>query len=839
MLSRPVRAVTLAILIVAPVLALREAQGVAAQVPTASDPPKYVLPPQPIVDVFDAEFLPQTTVSPNKQVLALTKARPHPTIAELAQPMLRLAGSRVNPKTNGPHRVIGPAGTGIYSITLKKIADGAEVNVTVPQQARISHMKFSPDGSRLAFLHTKDSAIELWVADGLTGAAKAVVAGADRINAATGDPCDWLRDNLTMVCQLVPAGRGPAPVAPSVPAGPNVHENYGKAAPAPTYEDLLKNAHDDALFDHYFTSQLAAINTGTGAKAPLGRPSIFSNVTPAPGGQHVLVSRIRKPFSHTIPMNGFPQEVEIWTRAGDVAKKIADLPSREGTPLTGVEPGPRAFQWRADQPATIVWVEALDGGDLKNKVPFRDKVLSLPVPFSAPPAEVAKTEWRYAGISYSDAGIGLLNENDRASRRTRTWILEPGAAPRKVWDRKQDAAYDNPGTPVTRRDAGSPAGGGGGRGGGSSSSPIIQNGDYIYLSGQGASPEGDRPFLDRLNVKTLQTERIFRSSAESLESFVAPLNDEMTRFLTRYETQKEAPNFFTRDVGSTAKRPVTQFKDPQPGIRDILRQYVTYKRKDGVTLSGTLYLPPGYKQGTKLPVIMWAYPREFGDADSASQVSGSPSSFTAIRGASHMFLLLSGYAIFDNPTMPIIGPGETANDTYVEQLVASAQAAIDKVVEMGVADRDRIGIGGHSYGGFMTGNLLAHSRLFRAGFAESAAYNRSLTPWGFQAERRSFWEVPDIYTKMSPFWYAHQIKDPILLMHGEVDDNTGTYPIQSERLYAALKGHGAIVRYVTLPHEAHGYAARETLLHVHAERLNWFDKYVKNAGARSTTDAQR
>ena len=853
MLTRPVRAVAFAVLILAPVLALRpfdvlgvvpsvvvrlQAQGIAAQVPTASDAPKYALPPQSIVDVFDAEFLPQTTLSPTKQVVALAKARAHPTIAELSQPMLRLAGSRVNPKTNGPHRASGLPGTGIYSIALKKIADGAEVNVTMPPQARISHMKFSPDGSRLAFLHTKDNGIELWVADSATGAAKAVVTGADRINATIGDPCDWLRDNVTMVCELVPAGRGPAPAEPTVPPGPNVHESYGKAAPAPTYEDLLKSAHDDALFDYYFTSQLAAINTGTGAKAPIGRPAIFSNVTPSPGGQHVLVSKIKKPFSHTIPMNGFPQEVEIWTRAGEVAKKIADLPSREGTPLTGVEPGPRGYRWRADQPATIVWVEALDGGDLKNTVPFRDKVLSLSAPFSAQPAELAKTEWRYAGIEYTDTGIALLNENDRASRRTRTWILEPGAAPRKVWDRKQDAAYANPGTPVTRRNTGGAAGGGG-RGGGGDASPIIQNGDYIYLSGEGASPEGDRPFLDRLNVKTLQTERIFRSSAESLESFVAPLNNEMTRFLTRYETQKEAPNFYTRDVGSTAKRPVTQFKDPQPGIREILRQYVTYKRNDGVTLSGTLYLPPGYKQGTKVPVIMWAYPREFGDADSASQVSGSPNSFTAIRGASHMFLLLSGYAIFDNPTMPIIGPGETANDSYVEQLVASAQAAIDKVVEMGVADRDRIGVGGHSYGGFMTANLLAHSRLFRAGFAESGAYNRSLTPWGFQAERRSFWEAPDIYTKMSPFWFAHQIKDPILLMHGEVDDNTGTFPIQSERLYAALKGHGATVRYVTLPNEAHGYAARETLLHVIAERLNWFDKYVKNAGARSTTDAQR
>jgi dipeptidyl aminopeptidase/acylaminoacyl peptidase len=831
MLTRPVRAILLAALVFAPGLVLRQAASVSAQVPTAADPPKYVLPPQAIVDVFDAEFLPQTIVSPNRQIVALTKARAYPTIAELAQPMLRLARARVNPKSNGPHRASGLPGTGIYAIALKKIADGSEVNVTMPPQAKVSHLKFSPDGSKLAFLQTRETAIELWIADGTSGAAKAVAAGTDRINATIGDPCDWLNDSVTMVCELVPGGRGPAPAEPAVPSGPNVHESYGKAAPAPTYEDLLKNAHDDALFEYYFTSQLAAINTATGAKTSIGRPAIFASVTPSPSGQQLLVTRIKKPFSHLIPMNGFPQDVEVWNRAGDLTKRFVELPSREGVPLTGVEPGPRSFQWRADQPATVVWVEALDGGDLKNQVPFRDTVRSLAAPFTAQPTEIAKTEWRYDGIAYTDRGAALLTENDRASRRTRTWLLDGTAAPRKLWDRKQDAAYDNPGTPVRRRDSGASGGGGSAR--------IIQNGDYIYLTGQGASAEGDRPFLDRLNLKTLQTERIFRSSAESLESFVAPLNDEMTRFVTRYETQKDAPNLYTRDAGSTAKQAVTQFKDPQPGIRGILRQYVTYKRNDGVTLSGTLYLPPGYRQGTKLPVIMWAYPREFGDADSASQVSGSPNSFTAIRGASHMFLLLSGYVIFDNPTMPIIGPGETANDTYVEQLVASAQAAIDKVVEMGVADRDRIGLGGHSYGGFMTANLLAHSRLFRAGFAESAAYNRSLTPFGFQAERRTFWEVPDLYAKMSPFWFAHQIKDPILLMHGEADDNSGTFPIQSERLYMALKGHGATVRYVTLPHEAHTYAARETLLHVIAERLNWYDKYVKNAGARGTTDLQR
>jgi dipeptidyl aminopeptidase/acylaminoacyl peptidase len=821
-ISRPLRAAVVLAALLAPVLAV--------QVPVAQEPLHYMQPPKNIVDVFDAEPLPQAMVSPNHQVMALVSARQHPSIAELAQPMYRLAGARINPRTNGPR-----VGGNVYAISLKNIATGAETKVTLPPQPRVSNVRFSPDGSHLSFLNTKDAAIEVWVADGITGAAK-MVSGAERANVTTGDPCDWLLDNVTLVCEMVPAERGPAPQESAVPSGPNVQENLGRAAPAATYEDLLKTAYDDSLFEYYFTSQLVTINTATGAKAPFGRPAIFSNVTPSPSGDYMLVTTIKRPFSHLIPMNGFPQDLQILARKGGAATKLADVPTREGTTLTGVEPGPRNHQWRADQPNTIVWIEALDGGDLKNHVPFRDKVMALDAPFTGQAREFTKTEWRFGGMSFTDKGLALVTENDRASRRTRTWLLEPGAQPRKVWDRKQDAAYDNPGTPVAH--GGSGGGRGGGRGGGGGA-PILQNGDFIYLSGEGASPEGDRPFVDRLNMKTLATERIFRSGSDALETFVAPLSDDMNRFLVRYETPKDPPNYYTRNRDTSTRRPVTAFKDPQPQIRGITSQYVTYKRKDGVTLSGTLYLPPDYQKGTKVPLIMWAYPREFGDADSASQVTGSPNRFTTVGGYSHMFLLLSGYAIFDNPTMPIIGPGETANDHYVEQLVASAEAAIDQVVSMGVTDRDHIGVGGHSYGGFMTANLLANSRLFRAGFAESGAYNRTLTPFGFQSERRTFWEVPDIYGKMSPFFHADHIKDPILLMHGEMDDNSGTFPIQSERLYMALKGHGATVRYVTLPYEAHGYVARETLLHVLWERLNWFDKYVKNAPPRPTNNTDR
>lgn len=792
----------------------------------------YLTPPKVVVDILDAPPTPSVVLSPDHRTVALLSRRSMPTVADLAQPIHRIAGARINPKTNGRQQ----RGGAVTAITLKSIADGTEKKVTVPPNANIGGVSFSPDAKRLSFTNTRENGIELWVADAATGRSR-LVSGTDRLNATGTNPVDWLKDGATMIVQLAPAGRGPAPVEPLVPTGPNIQENYGKAAPTPTFEDMIKTNHDEDLFEYYFTSQLAAIDSTTGRKTLIGRPGIFDNVAPSPSGEYILVSRIKRPFSRFLPMSGFPKEVEIWTRRGQVARKIADLPSGEGIPINGVQTGPRGYRWRPDQPATIIWAEALDKGDLKVKVPFRDKVVSLAAPFAGAPAEVAKTEWRFGGISYTEKGIALLGESDRATRRTRTWILEAGAQPRKLWERRQQDAYNNPGNPVVKRDSGG-GGGGGGRGGfGGGGGLIVQRGDSIYLTGSGASPDGDRPFIDRLDLKTLKTERLFRCAEKTYESIIAPLDDDARTLLTQYETATEPPNYYVRDVAAGTKRPITQFRDPAPQLAGVEKQFITYERKDGVKLSGTLYLPAGYKKGERLPLVMWAYPREFTDTDTASQVSGSPHRFTRVSGISHLFLLTQGYAVLDGPTMPIIGPGETANDTYVEQLVASAEAAVNKVVDMGVADRDRIGVGGHSYGAFMTANLLAHSDLFRAGIARSGAYNRTLTPFGFQAERRTFWEVPEIYGKMSPFYYANKINEPILLTHGEADDNSGTFPIQSERLYMALKGHGATVRYVTLPFEPHGYIGRESVLHTLAEMINWMDKYVKNAGPKDNAAA--
>jgi dipeptidyl aminopeptidase/acylaminoacyl peptidase len=595
-----------------------------------------------------------------------------------------------------------------------------------------------------------------------------------------------------------------------------------------TYQDLLTSAYDEALFDYYATSQLAFVDATTGQRSPVGSPAVFEMVEVSPDANYVLVGRIKRPYSWLVPYTNFPSAVEVWDRKGAVVKQIADLPMADTVPTGGVLPGPRSFQWQPLAPATLVWAEALDNGDPKNPVPHRDRVMSIAAPFSGAPAEMAKTEYRFGGLSFTDNGAALLTENDRTRRWTRTWIIDKaGATPRKLWDRSQQDSYANPGSPQQRERA-------------SGTSTILQSGNSIYLSGTGASPEGARPFIDRLDLTTLRTERLFQTAGRTYETVMAVLTDDGSKILTRYETRDVPPNVYVRDIKTGERRAMTNYQDPAPQLKGIQKQLVTYKRNDGVELSATIITPPGWtpSQGP-LPTLLWAYPREFTDPSMASQVTGSSDRYTSINGASHFLFLTQGYAIIDDPTMPIVGAGETANDTYIEQLVASAQAAVDRAAQLGVTDRNRVVVGGHSYGGFMTANLLAHSDIFRAGLARSGAYNRTLTPFGFQNEQRTFWEVPEIYARMSPFFHAHRINEPILLIHGEMDDNSGTFPIQSERLYMALKGHGATVRYVTLPYEAHGYAARESVMHAVAEMLSWANEFGKNAKPRTTTTSQQ
>ena len=783
---------------------------------SAQAPPGYLTPPKAIADIMNAAPLPTVAVSPAGDVIVLMSRNAMPSIEEVSSPMLRLAGIRINPRTNGPH-----LGGNITGLTLRTVATGAERPIATPAGAKLGGFQFSPDGKRFSFTNTRDSGIELYIGDVATAQAR-ISAGAP-LNGLTGS-CEWLDDSSGLVCGFVPQSRGAAPAAPKVPSGPNIQENSGKPGPVSTFQDLLTSAHDEALFEHYVQNQVTIVDAASGKRTAVGKPGAITGASPSPNGEFFLVSKVKRPYSRLLTYFGFPSDVEVWSRAGQKLRTIADVPMSDTVPINGVITGPRSYQWIPSEPATLLWAEALDKGDLRNQVPHRDRLLTIKAPFTGEPTEVAKTEYRYGGASFTDKGTILLTENDRASRTTRTWVLTPTwSQPRKLWDRKQQDTYSAPGAPLLRP----------------GKSTVMQAGDAIYLSGPGASKEGDRPFLDRLNLATFQTERLFRCDDKSYESVIALLSDDAKKVITRSETKTDPPNYFVRQLPGDTRTAITVFKDPHPQITAAERMFVTYQRKDGVGLSGTIYLPPGYKKGERVPMLVWAYPREFVDTAAASQVVGSPNRFTTIGGASHLLLLAHGYAIFDGPTMPIVGAGETANDNYVDQLVSSAAAAVDKAVELGIADRHRIGVGGHSYGAFMTANLLAHSDLFAAGVARSGAYNRTLTPFGFQSERRTYWEVPETYLKMSPFNFAHKIKEPILLIHGEADNNSGTFPIQSERLYMALKGHGATVRYITLPHESHGYSARESNMHVVAETINWLDKYVKNATPRSTTTSSR
>ena len=771
----------------------------------------YLTPPQVIVDILDAPPLPTAVVSPARDAVMLLERKSMPSIAELAQPMLRLAGLRLNPATSGPHRL-----PDVVGLTLKQIDAGTERPIATPSGAAIGWIGFAADGTHFAFAAmTNDRPAELWIGSSADATA-APVAGL-RLNASLANPpCRWFDDGRRLACTAVPSGRGAPPPPPTAPAGPNIQEHSGGVAPVRTYQDLLASPHDDALFEHFATAEVVIVDAAARTARSVGAAGLVSSVDPSPDGRYLLVERVERPFSRLVPAGLFPTRVEVWDEQGAAVRTVATIPLSDAVPIGGVMTGPRNVGWQATAAATLVWAEALDGGDPKATVPHRDRVVSLTAPFAGEPAEVVKTEYRFMNVSWTERGLALVTEFDRPKRWTRTWILGEGAAPRLLFDRSSEDAYGHPGTPVSRPGSGR----------------VLQVGSAIYLTGTGATPQGDRPFLDRLDLDTRQTTRLFLCDESSYETVVVPLDDQATRVLTRRETPTEPPNYQVRDLRAGTRRALTAFADPAPQLTGIERRRLTYERADGVKLSARLYLPPGYQPGQRLPTIAWAYPREFADPSAAGQVTGSLNRFTTITGASHLLLLTQGYAILDDPAMPIVGPGETANDTYVDQLVANAEAAVKAVVEAGVADPDRLGIGGHSYGAFMTANLLAHSDLFRAGIARSGAYNRTLTPFGFQNERRTFWEVPEIYANMSPFWFAHKVNEPVLLLHGEADNNSGTFPIQSERFYMALKGHGATVRYVTLPHESHGYAARESVLHTLYEMLAWADAHVKNAPPR-------
>lgn len=786
-------------------------------VPTLPAQSGYRDAPLAIARMLDARPTPVLSLSPRRNwfVLAERKGQLAP-ITEVAAPHLKLAGSRIDPRSNGPANA-----TGYLGLTLQRAKDRTQIVVAVPEGGRLSGPDWAPDGAKFTFTQTTDQGISLFLAD-TTGAVRRLTGPV--LNLTHGPGCEWLDAGAKLLCATIPAGRGAAPVRSVTPTSAITQETEGKGVPAPTYEDLLKDATDEAFFEYYFATQYLIIGLD-GKTTPFGPAGLITSVNPSPDDQWFLVNTVHRPYSYLFPWSRFPSRTELWRRDGSVAKVLGDRARIESTPNVrgAVLPGARGYRWRSDVAATLVWMEALDGGDPRTVADKRDRILALEAPFTGAPVTLAETEWRAGSLTWGRADFALLGESNAKERKSRTWIIDPSkpnTPGRLLFARSSDDRYGDPGSPLMMQTPD-----------GRSLLQFSRNGKSLWLTGAGASPEGDRPFLDQLDLAMLKTKRLFRSQAPYYESVVAALDADAGTFLTRRESKTEPANYVQREmVLRRAPIQLTDVKDPAPEFAGVTSQLITYTRADGVKLSGTVYLPAGYNAARdgRLPFLFWVYPAEFGSADAASQVSGSPYRFVRPTGASQLFMLTQGYGVLDNPTFPIVGAnGVEPNDSYVEQLELSAKAAIDTLVAMGVGDRDRMAVGGHSYGAFTTANLLAHTRLFKAGIARSGAYNRSLTPFGFQSELRTYWEAEAVYNRMAPFNYADKLKDPILFIHGADDDNQGTFPIQSERMYAAVKGNGGTARLVMLPGERHGYAARESIGQTLAEMSGWLDKYLK------------
>ncbi|XZE20487.1 alpha/beta hydrolase family protein [Pirellulaceae bacterium SH449] len=776
----------------------------------------YLLPPKEIVDIIDAKPEPTLSLSPDSRWLVFLERDAMPEIEDLARRAVPLAGMRIDPANNSSFQTSFYRG---LSIRLLEKPDAAPVTIPIDAPVKISSLSWSHTSDCLVYVVQRDANQELWWMS--VEEPNCPILLTDRLSTVLFE-FEWMPDGKSVLCATVPTARGEEPAKPRAPVGPTVQESFGNKSPARTFQNLLTNPHDEELFDYFGKVQLAVLTPNQPARW-IGKPAILLDADASPDGSLFLTTALAKPYSYQLTVGSFPKTISVVDWSGDEVYRVADVPLEENIPIEGVRLGRRAIRWDPHAPATLVWTEALDEGDPKNKVPFREQLKRLAAPFQSPPELLVKVEHRFSGGTFfSDPGLMMTTEYDRDRRWIRSLLYQANqydAPPRTIIDRNQRDAYGDPGRMITKpNENGAPV--------------VIQDGDWVYMAGAGASPEGNLPFLDRKNLVTLETERLWRCAPGTLESVVTVIpgsSSHAPRFITRRESTTTPPNYFLKDLSDNSEIALTDFQDPTPQVRKISKQVVKYQRADGVPLSATLYLPADYKPGTKLPLLVWAYPLEFNDAATAGQVSATPSSFTRISGISHLSLLTQGYAIMDNATMPIIGDPETMNDTFIEQIVDAAQAAIDHAVELGVADRNRVAVGGHSYGAFMTANLLAHSDLFKAGIARSGAYNRTLTPFGFQSERRPIWDAKEVYEKVSPFMYADRIKAPILLIHGEDDNNSGTFPIQSQRMYQAVKGNGGNTRLVMLPYESHGYVARQSVLHTHAEMVLWLNKYVRDA----------
>lgn len=779
----------------------------------------YQKPPKEILELVDAPLAPSVWIDSKGENVVLFYRDAYKSIIELSETELRLGGLRINPKTN-----IGSRTRFYNNVKVKKATEKDARQVTgIPENPRLSSFTISPDQKKIAFLNTAENGVQLWLADIEKGTAKQL--STLKVNANMGNPINWFKDGNALLVNTIPNDRKELiNTDEAVPEGPTVTVSDGEKAQNRTYQDLLGSPNDEYNFEQLALSEIKKISLDEKVSDFLPT-AMYDDIDFSPDGNYVMVNTLKRPFSYIVPYNRFPFESNIYSNEGKLIQKVNDVPLNEVEPkgFMATRMGKRRMNWRDDKPATIYWAEALDKGDPEVKVDYRDAVYELQAPFNGKEKLLLKTINRFSGITWGDANLAIATDYWWNDRNTKSYIFNPSNAsekPKVIFDRNYQDRYNDPGNFVTTRND-------------FDESVLEMENGNAFLMGDGFSDKGQFPFIDEFNLKTQKAKRIYQSEyTDKLENLNSAIDMKKGKILVRIESQNEYPNYYFRNIKKKNDlTPVTSFENPFKSIQGVHKEVITYKRDDGLELEGTLYLPVGYDMNKKekMPMILWAYPREFKDKNSASQNTTNPNEFIYPYYGSPIYWATQGYVVLDDAAFPIVGEGdEQPNDTFRTQLVGNAKAAIDAVDTMGYIDRSRVGVGGHSYGAFMVANLLSHSDLFAAGIARSGAYNRTLTPFGFQSEERSYWDSPETYNAMSPFMHADKMKTPLLLIHGEADNNSGTYPLQSERYFNALKGLGATSRLVLLPKESHGYSAKESILHMLWEQDQWLDKYVKN-----------
>jgi len=779
----------------------------------------YQIPSKEIYDLVDVSLAPSVVMDDAKNFMIFLYRDTYKSIEDLSSEELRLAGLRIDPKTNIGSRITYYNNLKIQDLRTDPVS---LIQVTgLPNKPKLTNITFSPDQKKIAMTQTTALGVEVWYVDLSTFTAKRLTE--PKANANLGQVINWFKDSERLLVKMIPKDRA-ALINPKsvIPSGPTVSVSDGQEAPNRTYQDLLKNKNDEYNFEQLALSELYTVPL-KGSSVPWLGSAMYQDISFSPDGEYIMISAIKRPFSYLVPNNRFPSTRIIYTKEGQELSTVAQVPLMENLPkgFMAVPSGRRSFRWRNDQPASLIFVKALDEGNPDSLVAFRDEVFQLEAPFDERPKSMLKTQNRFSSIIWGNKNLAIAYDYWWNTRNKKTYLFNPALLDGGIdliFDQNYQDAYNDPGSFITRKNE-------------LGRKVLALKGNRAYLKGDGFSDEGQFPFLDEINLKSKIKNRLYQSDYKNkLERFIDYDIDE-NQLLVRIESPNDYPNYFIRDFDQGDLKQMTQFENPFISIKDIHKEVISYKRADGLELSATLYLPVGYdkEKKEKMPMILWAYPREFKDPSSAAQKTSNPNTFTYPNYGSPIFWVTKGYVILDRASFPILGVGDTEpNDTFINQLVSNAQAAIDAADLLGYIDRNRVAVGGHSYGAFMVANLLSHSDLFAAGIARSGAYNRTLTPFGFQSEQRSYWEAPEIYYNMSPFMHADKMKTPLLLTHGEADNNSGTYPMQSIRYFNALKGLGSEVRLVVLPKESHGYRAKENILHLLWEQDQWLEKYVKN-----------